>query len=91
MFSPHTYGSFIEFIVFFISASPYSPACVCASAASAMFSCSRYFPSLPGLPVPAFPVSWDRGTGEDYELLVEDSQDRDTLELPGVLETEESD
>ena len=58
-----------------------------ASAAYAMFSCSRYFPSLP---VRNFPVSWERRTGEAYELLVEDRIEERDLELADVMETEES-
>ena len=60
------------------------PPCLCA----AMFSCCRYFPSLP---VPNFPVSWERRTGEAYELLVEDRIEERDLELADVMETEESD
>ena len=52
-----------------------------------MFSCYRYFPSLP---VPNFPVSWERRTGEAYELLVEDRIEERDLELAEVMETEES-
>ena len=57
-------------------------------ASAAMFSCFRYFPSLP---VPNFPVSWERRTGEAYELLVEDRIEERDLELADVMETEESD
>ena len=65
--------------------------CVCvassACGSAAMFSCYRYFPSLP---VPNFPVSWERRTGEAYELLVEDRIEERDLELAEVMETEES-
>ena len=79
--------------VFFLlppSATPAESLCPCfcvASAASALFSCYRYFPSLP---VPNFPVSWERRTGEAYELLVEDRIEERDLELADVMETEES-